>query len=47
VTVRKGLNFQSDCGIALKLLLEYPDALSHGVDEELILADDEVWSNQA
>jgi len=45
--VRKGHNFRSDHGIALKLLLEYPDVLLHGVDEESILADDEVWSRQA
>jgi hypothetical protein len=31
----------------MKLLLEFPDALFHGVDEELILDDDEVWSSQA
>jgi hypothetical protein len=40
--VRNGHNFRSDRGIALKLLLEYPDVLLHGVDEELILVDDEV-----
>jgi hypothetical protein len=32
--------------IAIKLLLEFPDALFHGVDEESILGDDEVWSSQ-
>jgi hypothetical protein len=31
----------------MKLLLEYPDALFHGVDEGSILSDDEVWSSQA
>jgi hypothetical protein len=31
----------------MKLLLEFPDALFHGVDEESILGDDEVWSSQA
>jgi len=31
----------------LKLLLEFPDALFHGMDEESILGDDEVWSSQA
>jgi len=46
-TVRKGHNFRSYRWIALKLLLEFPDALSHGVDEESILGDDEVWSSQA
>jgi len=45
--VRKGYNFFSDRGIALKLLLEFPDALLHGVDEELIRDDDELWSSQA
>jgi hypothetical protein len=25
----------------------FPDALLHGVDEESILGDDEVWSRQA
>jgi len=43
----KGHNFRSDCWIAIKLLLEFPDELFHGVDEELILDDDEVWSSQA
>jgi hypothetical protein len=31
----------------MKLLLECPDALFHGVDEGSILGDDEVWSIQA
>jgi hypothetical protein len=43
----KGHNFRSDCWIAIKLLLEFPDALFHVVDEESILGDDEVWSSQA
>jgi len=43
----KGHNFRSDRWIAIKLLLEFPDALFHGVDEESILDDDEVWSRQA
>ena len=47
VTVRNGHNFGSDRWIAVKLLLEFPDALLHGVDEESILGDDEVWSLQA
>jgi len=42
----KGHNFQSDRWIAIKLLLEFPDELFHGVDEESILANDEVWSSQ-
>jgi hypothetical protein len=43
----KGHYFQSDRWIAIKLLQEFPDALLHGVDEESILHDDEVWSSQA
>jgi len=43
----KGHNFRSDCWIAIKLLLEFPDALFHGVDEGSLLGDDEVWSSQA
>jgi len=43
----EGHNFPSDRWIAIKLLLEFPDALFHGVDEEWILDDDEVWSRQA
>jgi len=31
----------------MKLLLEFMDALFHGVDEGSILGDDEVWSSQA
>jgi len=43
----KGHNFRSDRWIAIKLLQEFPDALFHGVDEESMLDDDEVWSSQA
>jgi len=43
----KGHNFRSDRWIAIKLLLGFPDALFHGVDEESILGDDEVLSSQA
>jgi len=43
----KGHNFRCDRWIAIKLLLEFRDALFHGVDEESILDDDEVWSSQA
>jgi hypothetical protein len=43
----KGHDFQSDRWIGIKLLLEFPDALFHGVDEGSILSDDEVWSIQA
>jgi hypothetical protein len=31
----------------MKLLLEFPDAIFHGVDEGSILGDDEVLSSQA
>jgi len=43
----KGHNFRSDRWIGIKLLLEFPEALFHGVDEESILDDDEVWSSHA
>jgi len=43
----KGHKFRSDRWIGIKLLLEFPDALFHGVDEGSILSDDEVWSIQA
>jgi hypothetical protein len=43
----EGHNFPSDRWIAIKLLLEFPDALFHGVHEESILGDDELWSSQA
>jgi hypothetical protein len=45
--VLKGHKFRSDRWIGIKLLQEFPDALFHGVDEESILDDDEVWSSQA
>jgi len=41
-TVRKGHNFRSDRWIAIKLLLDFADALFHGVDKESILGDDDV-----
>jgi hypothetical protein len=41
------ITFDPIVGIAIKLLLEFPDVLWHGVDEESILGDDEVWSRQA
>jgi len=47
VTVRKGSNFRCGRWIAIKLLLEFPDALFHGVGKESILGDDDVWSSQA
>jgi hypothetical protein len=43
----KGHNCRSDRWIAIKLLLEFPDELFHGVDKESIIDDDEVWSSQA
>jgi hypothetical protein len=42
----KGHNIRSDRWVPIKLLLEFLDVLSHGVDEESILGDDEVWSSQ-
>jgi len=47
VTVRNSHNFRSYRWIAIKLLLEFPDALCHAVDEESILGDDDVWSSHA
>ena len=47
LTVRNGHSFRCDRWIAVKLLLEFPDTLLHGVDEQSILGDDEVWSRQA
>jgi len=41
----KGHNFRSVRWIAIKLLLQFPDALFHRVDEESILGDDEVRSS--
>jgi len=46
-TGRKGQNFRSDRLIAIKILLEFPDALFHGVKEESILGDEEVWCRVA
>jgi hypothetical protein len=43
----KGHKFRSDRWIAIKLSLEFPDALFHALDEESILGDHEVWSSQA
>jgi hypothetical protein len=43
----KGHNFRSDRWIVIKLLLEFPDAIFHGVDQESILGEDEVWSRLA
>jgi hypothetical protein len=45
--VRKGYNFLFDRCIPVKLLLEFSDALLHGVDDESILGDDEARSRQA
>jgi len=38
----KGYNFRSDRWIATTLLLVFPDALFHALDEESILGDAEV-----
>ena len=35
ITVRNGHNFLSDRWISVKHLLEFPDDLLHGVDDEL------------
>jgi len=43
----KGHYFRSDRWIAIKLLLEFPNALLRGVDEGSTLGDDEVWSRLA
>jgi len=43
----KGHKFRSDRWIGIKLLLEFPDALFHALDEESILGGDEVRSSQA
>jgi len=43
----KDHNFRSHRWIEIKLLLEFPDALFHAVDEGSILGDNEVWSIQA
>jgi len=43
----KGHNFGSDSWIPIKLLLEFPDAPFHVVDEGSLLGVDEVWSSQA
>jgi hypothetical protein len=40
----KGHNFWSDRLIAIKILQEFLEALYHGVDVELILGEEEVWS---
>jgi hypothetical protein len=46
-TVQNGHNFRFDRWIAIKLLLEFSDALFHAADEESILGDVELWSSQA
>jgi len=43
----KSHNFRSDRWIAIKLSLEFPDALFHALDEESIVGDNEVSSSQA
>jgi hypothetical protein len=42
--VRNSHNFRFDRWIAIKILLEFLDALFHVVDEEPIVGD-EVWSS--
>jgi len=46
-TIQKSHNFRYDRWIAIKFLLEFPDAFLRGVDEGSILGDDEVWSRLA
>jgi hypothetical protein len=41
------ITFDPVVGSRSNFLLEFPDALFHGVDEESIFGDDEVWSSQA
>jgi len=45
VTVRNSYNYRSDRWIAIKLLLEFTDALFHALYEESIFGDDEVGSS--
>jgi hypothetical protein len=47
VTFQNSHNFRSDRCIAIKLLLEFPDALFHVLVEESILGEDEVLSSHA
>jgi len=44
VPVRKALNFWFDCWIALKFLLEFPEAVFLVVDVESLLGESEVSS---
>jgi len=46
-TCRKGQNFRFDRWIMITILVEFLDALFHGVGKESILGDDEVWSRVA
>jgi hypothetical protein len=46
VPVPKGLNFGSDCWIALKFLLEFPDTVFLGADVESLLGEAKVSSLQ-
>jgi hypothetical protein len=47
VPVRNGHNFGSDRRIALKFLMEFPDAVVLGVDVESLLGETEVSSLQS
>jgi hypothetical protein len=41
------ITFDPTVGSLSNSYWSFPDALLHGVDEESILGDDEVWSRQA
>ena len=41
------ITFEPTVGSRSNSYWSFPDALSHGVDEESILGDDEFWSRQA
>ena len=41
------INFDPTVGSRSNSYWSFPDALLHGVDEESILGDDDVWSRQA
>jgi len=41
------ITFDPTVGSRSKSYWSFPDALLHGVDEESILGDDEVWSRHA
>jgi hypothetical protein len=41
------ITFDETVGLRSNSYWSFPDALLHGVDEESIVGDDEVWSRQA